>query len=154
MSGSKEHDVMYAIVATGGKQVRVAAGDVVQVEKLEAPVGDQVELGSVKMLATEDGLVTDAGKLAQAKVVCEVMDQGRGKKIRVFKYKRRKGYRRTMGHRQSYTQLKVKEILEAGSGAKAAAKPAPKEAPAEEAPVQEAPETAAAPASGTENTEA
>ncbi len=101
---------MYAVVTTGGKQVKVAEGDVIRVEKLEAPVGDTLEINQVSLIVKDDGIIIDAKKLAKAKVVCEVMGQGRRKKIRVFKKKRRKNYMRTYGHRQSYTELKVQEI--------------------------------------------
>ncbi len=101
---------MYAVVATGGKQIKVAKGDVVRVEKIEAPVGDTIELSNVCLLANEDSLVVDPKKLKKAKVICEVTEQDRAKKIRVFKKKRRKNYIRTQGHRQSYTQLKVRDI--------------------------------------------
>lgn len=101
---------MYAVVTTGGKQVKVAEGDRVRVEKLDAPVGDTVELNEVKLIAKDDGLVVDAKALDKAKVVCEVLSQGRAKKIRVFKKKRRKNYMRTAGHRQSFTELKVTSI--------------------------------------------
>jgi large subunit ribosomal protein L21 len=103
--------MMYAVVQTGGKQVKLTPGDVVRVESLDAPVGDTVELGEVKLLAGESGLVVDPKQLAGAKVVCKVTAHGRGKKIRVFKYKRRKNYSRTRGHRQNYTQLKVQDIV-------------------------------------------
>jgi len=102
---------MYAVVATGGKQVKVTPGAVLRVECLDAPVGDTIELGEVKLLAGESGLVVDPKALAGAKVVCVVTAHGRGKKIRVFKYKKRKNYSRTQGHRQNYTQLKVKDIV-------------------------------------------
>lgn len=101
---------MYAVVTTGGKQIKVAKGDIVRVEKIEAPVGDTVELGGVCLLAKEDSLVVDPKALAGAKIICEVTAQDRAKKIRVFKKKRRKNYMRTQGHRQYYTQLKVREI--------------------------------------------
>lgn len=101
---------MYALVETGGKQVKVAEGDRLRVEKISAEVGDTVELGSVKMLALEGDTVIDPVALESAKVVCEVTGQGRRKKIRVFKYKRRKNYHRTYGHRQDYTELKVTSI--------------------------------------------
>lgn len=101
---------MYAVVATGGKQIKVAEGDVVRVEKLPAAVGDTINLDKVCLLAKDDGLVVDPQALASAKVVCEVTGEGRKKKIRVFKKKRRKNYMRTYGHRQSYTELKVREI--------------------------------------------
>lgn len=102
---------MYAIVATGGKQVKVAQGDTIRVEKLEAQVGDTVELDQVMMLSKDDGAVFDEKGLAKAKVVCTVTRQDRAKKIRVFKMKRRKNYHRTYGHRQPYTELKVEKIM-------------------------------------------
>jgi len=101
---------MYAVVATGGKQVKVEQGDRIRVEKLEVKVGDTVELDQVKMLSKDDGVVMDEKGLAKAKVVCTVVAQGRAKKIRVFKFKRRKNYHRTYGHRQPYTELMVEKI--------------------------------------------
>lgn len=101
---------MYAVVKTGGKQYKVTAGDTLRVEKLEVPVGGTVELNQVCLVATDDGVIVDPKALASAKVIAEVSGQGRRKKIRVFKYKRRKNYHRTYGHRQSYTELKIREI--------------------------------------------
>lgn len=101
---------MYAVVATGGKQVKVAEGDVIRVEKLDANVGDTIELEDVKFIAKEDGAVVDPAALKGAKVICRVTGQGRRKKIRVFKMKRRKNYHRTIGHRQDFTELKIQEI--------------------------------------------
>ena len=101
---------MYAVVVTGGKQIKVAEGDVVRVEKLDANVGDIIELGEVRLIAKDDGLIADPAALKNSKVVCKVNGQGRAKKIRVFKMKRRKNYHRTYGHRQCYTELKVQSI--------------------------------------------
>jgi len=101
---------MYAVVKTGGKQHKVSEGDVLRVEKLDAPVGDTVELTSIALLSTGEALVVDPKALESANVVCEVVRQGRAKKIRVFKKKKRKNYMRTYGHRQSYTELKVQTI--------------------------------------------
>ncbi len=101
---------MYAVVKTGGKQVKVAQGDVLRIEKLDAPVGDTIELADIAMLAKDDKIVLEPKKLSKAKVICEVLAQDRAKKIRVFKKKRRQGYVRTYGHRQSFTQIKVIEI--------------------------------------------
>ena len=101
---------MYAVVITGGKQYKVSQGDVLRVEKLEVPVGGTIELDQVCLVAKDDGVVVDAQALASAKVVAAVTGQGRRKKIRVFKYKRRKNYHRTYGHRQSYTELTIQEI--------------------------------------------
>lgn len=101
---------MYAVVTTGGKQVKVAQGDVIRVEKIDAEVGDTVELDEVCFLSKDDGIVADPEALGSAKVICQVTRQGLHKKIRVFKMKRRKDYRRTRGHRQRYTELKIREI--------------------------------------------
>lgn len=101
---------MYAVVTTGGKQVKVSEGDTIRVEKLDAAIGDTVELDQVHMLGSDEGAQIDADVLSKAKVVCKVTGQGRGKKIRVFKYKRRKNYSRTYGHRQPYTELQIEQI--------------------------------------------
>ncbi len=101
---------MYAVVTTGGKQIRVAEGDVVRVEKLELNIGDTVELDNVQMIGKDEGAIFEPDALTGAKVVCQVMGQGRRKKIKIFKMKRRKNYHRTAGHRQYYTELKVQEI--------------------------------------------
>lgn len=101
---------MYAVVTTGGKQVKVSKGTLVRVEKIDAPVGDTVELTHVCLLANEEQLVVDPKALESAKVVCQVVSHGLRKKIRVFKKRRRKGYVRTQGHRQIYTELKVEDI--------------------------------------------
>ncbi len=101
---------MYAVLTTGGKQVKVAKGDVIRVEKINAEVGDTVELDNVNFLAKDKKTVIEPKALAKAKVVCLVTGQGRRKKIRVFKMKRRKNYRRTIGHRQYYTELTVQDI--------------------------------------------
>lgn len=102
---------MYAVVMTGGKQVKVAKGDVLRVEKLEGLVGDTVELSDVRLLAMEDGLVVDPAALGGAKVVCDIVSHDRAKKVRVFKKRRRKQYKLLAGHRQSYTELRVREIV-------------------------------------------
>ena len=101
---------MYAVVATGGKQVRVEPGDRVRVERLEGEVGSTVNLDEVKLIAKDEGIVAEPSALESAKVVCTLTDQGRGKKIRVFKRKRRKGYSRLRGHRQYYTELQIDSI--------------------------------------------
>ncbi len=101
---------MYVVVTTGGKQVKLAQGDVVRVEKIEGPVGETVELKGVNLVAKDDGVVVDAKALENAKVTCEIVRQGRARKVRVYKRKRKKNYQRTYGHRQSYTQLKVRSI--------------------------------------------
>ena len=101
---------MYAIIETGGKQQKVIPGEQLRIEKLEAKVGDTVRFDKV-MLVNRDGMVA-LGKpyVDGASVTAKVMEQGRGKKILVFKKKRRKQYRRTRGHRQSFTAVKVEAI--------------------------------------------
>ena len=101
---------MYAIVRTGGKQLKIAEGDIVRVEKLEGEVGDTVELGPVSLVAKDDGIVVDPKKLKKTKVSGTILRQDRAKKIRVFKMKRRKNYSRTYGHRQAYTEIRIEGI--------------------------------------------
>lgn len=101
---------MYAIIATGGKQYKVTAGESLQIEKLKADVGAQVEFDQVLMLV--DGEKIDVGTpyLEGVKVVGEVVQQGRGEKINIIKFRRRKHYMRHQGHRQDYTAVKVSAI--------------------------------------------
>ena len=103
---------MYAVVATGGKQLKVAEGDVVTVEKLDAEVGSTVDL-DVLFLANEDSIVADPASLEKAKVVCEIVEHFKGEKVVIFKFKKRKGYKRTRGHRQQLTRVLVKEVRQA-----------------------------------------
>ncbi|MBI3359226.1 MAG: 50S ribosomal protein L21 [Nitrospirae bacterium] len=102
---------MHAVLETGGKQYRVCVGEVVRVEKCSATKGDKIELGPILLLQKEEEVISDVERLKSAKVVCQVLQQGREKKIQIFKKKRRKNYRRSQGHRQSFTQLKVLEIV-------------------------------------------
>ena len=101
---------MHAIVKTGGKQYRVAAGDVVRVEKLEGEVGAKITLSQVLLVSGEAGTTVGAPLVPGAEVSGTVVEQERGDKIRVFKYKKRKHYRRTRGHRQSYTALRIDAV--------------------------------------------
>ena len=101
---------MYAIVRTGGKQYQVACGDQVRVEKLDGNVGDSIDLVDVLMVSDGDDVKVGQPVLENAKVTAKIAEQGRGKKVIVFKRKRRKGYRLKKGHRQSYTALKIEEI--------------------------------------------
>jgi large subunit ribosomal protein L21 len=107
----KEVLSMYAVITTGGKQYKVAPGDVVRVESLDAKKGDTVELKEVYMIADGDKVSVGKPTLASAKVTAEVVGEGRGEKLLIFKHKKRKGFRRTNGHRQNYTAIKVKEII-------------------------------------------
>lgn len=101
---------MYAVIATGGKQYRVSEGDVIYVEKLDAEVDTTVELGNVLAIAKEDGMVIGKPVVEGAKVTAKVVAQGKAKKVIVFKYKRKKDYRRKQGHRQPYTKLQIEKI--------------------------------------------
>jgi large subunit ribosomal protein L21 len=128
---------MFAIVRTGGKQYRVAAGDKIAVEKLSGVAGDKVSLGDV-LLAGEGADIADLNGLT---VSAEIIAQERGEKVIVFKKRRRHNYRRKQGHRQSLTLLRI-----LGVGKEAAKKAAPKaEAAPADADADAAPEKAAAP---------
>lgn len=101
---------MYAIIATGGKQYRVQEGDVIYVEKLNAEVEASVELNDVLAIGKEEGLVVGKPVVEGAKVVAKVLEQGKGKKVIVFKYKPKKDFRKKNGHRQMYTKLQIEKI--------------------------------------------
>lgn len=102
---------MYAIISVGGKQVKVREGDTVRVERLPGEVGDTVTLEDVLLVQKEDGTLAVGTPTVKGGVVTgSIVDQGRGKKIIVFKHKRRKDYRRKQGHRQDYTALKITGI--------------------------------------------
>ena len=112
---------MYAIFENGSKQYKVSVGDLIKVEKLNAAVGETVQFSAV-MTADDNGI--QVGKeVANVKVTCEVVSQGKEKKIIVFKYKAKKNERKKQGHRQPYTQLKVTAIGEATAPAKKTAEP-------------------------------
>ncbi len=100
---------MYAIIKTGGKQYRVAAGDMLDIEKLDAEVGATVELPAICVI---DGEKVEANpeKAAATKVVASVVDQFRDKKVLVFKFKKRKNYKKLRGHRQYLTRVKIESI--------------------------------------------
>ncbi len=117
---------MYAVIETGGKQYRVAPGDVIDVERGPA-VGDDggVELDRVLMVSGDGGVEVGSPAVAGARVLATVVDEVRGPKVRVFKMKRRKGYRRTRGHRQDLLRLRIGDIV-TGSGGKSEKKPAEK----------------------------
>lgn len=113
---------MYAVIATGGKQYQVTPNRRFWVEKIDAEVGQKVVLDQV-LLTSEDGKVVHGTPFIKgAKVTAEVVEQGRGKKIRVVKFRRRKDSKSQTGHRQSRTCLKIVSIGEAKAVAKAAAK--------------------------------
>ena len=102
---------MYAIIETGGKQYRVEKGDVLSIEKLPAEAGEIVEVSNVLALGDENGLSVGKPYLRGAKVALKVLEQGRGDKILVFKYKPKKKYRRLKGHRQPFSKVLVDEII-------------------------------------------
>jgi len=102
---------MYAIIESGGKQHRAEPGRMLKLEKLVGEKGSQVELTNVLLVADGDNVKVGSPTVAGAKVVSEIVRQGRGPKISVFKFKRRKKYRRHIGHRQALTTVRVKEII-------------------------------------------
>ena len=102
---------MYAIMLTGGKQLTVKVGDIVEIEKIDGAVGDAVTFSEVLAVGEEGGkLNVGTPRVAGAQVAGKVLDQFRGKKLIAFKMKRRKGYRRTVGHRQSLTRVEITAI--------------------------------------------
>ncbi|MGB6346261.1 MAG: 50S ribosomal protein L21, partial [Methyloceanibacter sp.] len=105
---------MFAVIRTGGKQYRVAPNDVIEIERIAGESGDIIELGEVLLLGGDSGPKTGSPTIAGALVAAELVEQTRGDKIIVFKKKRRKGYRRTRGHRQDLTMLRITEILTDG----------------------------------------
>ncbi len=99
---------MYAIIATGGKQYKVSEGDVIKVEKLAGEAGDAVTFDQV--VAISDETLKVGADVAKATVSATVMEQGRDKKVIVYKYKRKTGYHKKNGHRQSFTRVKIEKI--------------------------------------------
>lgn len=131
---------MYAVVKTGGKQYRVSKDDILKVERLPGEAGEVITLDDVLMVGEGKDVTLGEPKVAGAAVAAEILEQGRGPKITIFKKRRRQNYRRKKGHRQLLTVLRVTEILTDGAKAKPAAKKAakkaepkaePKDAPAE-----------------------
>lgn len=106
----KEVYFMYAVLVTGGKQYRVQEGEVLYVEKLNAEVETTVELNEILAVGKEEGLVIGKPLVEGAKVVAKVLEQGRAKKVVVFKFKRKLDYRKKQGHRQSYTKIQIEKI--------------------------------------------
>lgn len=102
---------MYAIIETGGKQYRVQEGDTIFVEKLDIDNEEQVSFDKVLFISKDDDLVVGKPYIEGAKVEGKVLEQGKGKKVVVFKYKAKKNYRKKQGHRQPYTKVKVEKIL-------------------------------------------
>jgi large subunit ribosomal protein L21 len=107
----KNGDKAYAIVQTGGKQYKVSSGETIDVSHLAAEQGSTVELGEVLLVADGKSVKVGTPTVEGAKVIAEVVDAGKGKKVIVFKYKPKVRYRRMKGHRQLYTKLVIKEIV-------------------------------------------
>jgi large subunit ribosomal protein L21 len=101
---------MYAVVENGGKQFRVAPGDSIHVDTLAAEIGAEVDLGRVICLVTDDNTLKAGADVASAKVKGTVTEHGRADKVIVFKFKRKKQYKKTIGHRQNFTRVKVSAI--------------------------------------------
>jgi large subunit ribosomal protein L21 len=102
---------MYAVIETGGKQYRVAPGDTVQVETLAGEPGAEIELGRVLAVMGDDAQLLTGDRIANAKVRATIKTNDRSAKVLVFKFKRKKQYKRTIGHRQNFTEVTVNEIL-------------------------------------------
>ena len=104
---------MYAIIRTGGKQYQVAAGDTLKVERVQGEVGDTIEINDVLLVADGDNVTVGQPVIEGARVTAKITEQGRAKKILVFKKKKRKGYQVKNGHRQQYTALTIEEVATA-----------------------------------------
>jgi len=101
---------MYAVIKTGGKQYKVAEGDVLNVEKLSFDVNNSVEINEVLLVSKDGNIQVGAPYVNGAKVIAEVVEQGKCKKVISFKYKRKTGFRKKIGHRQLFTALKIVKI--------------------------------------------
>ncbi len=101
---------MYAVIKTGGKQYKVAAGDKLKVEKLVGDVGSKVVIDKVLLIADGENTTIGAPLVAGAKVNATVVSHGRADKVMIFKFRRRKHYRKTQGHRQSFTEIQIDTI--------------------------------------------
>src|ERR1700758_3525682 len=132
---------MYAVIRAGGKQYRVAPGDVIRVEKVGTGTDGQVEFNDVVAVSASEGEIVRPA--SDARVVGEVVEEGRGAKILVFHYKRKKQYKKLRGHRQAYTAVRISEIAFDGQSFKAPELPKkeakPKKVKAHEAEEHEAP---------------
>jgi len=124
---------MYAVIETGGKQYRVQEGDVITVEKLKVSAGDDITFDRVLMLSDGEKVQVGTPILEAAKVFGTVVENGKGEKVIIFKYKAKKDYRKKQGHRQPYTMVKIESLSADGKPAvkKAAEKPAAETAAAE-----------------------
>jgi large subunit ribosomal protein L21 len=120
---------MFAVIKTGGKQYRVAAEDVIKVERIKGDQGEIIQFGEVLLLGG-DSVTLGAPTVAGASVAAEVVEQGRGPKVIAFKKRRRKNSRRKRGHRQEFTMVRITEILTDGKAPSKAARPKAKRKPA------------------------
>ena len=102
---------MYAIICNGGKQHRVTEGERVRVEYLVGDVGDKVSLGNILLVGNQDSVEVGTPFLTEARITGTIVEQGKEKKVTIFKFKRRKMYRRKLGHRQLFTELEIGKIL-------------------------------------------
>lgn len=117
---------MYAVIKTGGKQYRVSPGDKLKVETIDAEVGASFDFDTVLMISDGDELTVGAPTIASAKVTAEVVAHGRGKKVEIIKFRRRKHHQKRTGHRQNFTQVEIQSINGKGAVAKKKAAPAKK----------------------------
>jgi large subunit ribosomal protein L21 len=101
---------MYAVIATGGKQYRVTEGETLKVEKLAGEEGSEIELDQVLMVADGDNIQVGTPVLETGKVTAKIKSHGRGKKVEIVKFRRRKHHRKQMGHRQSFTEIEISKI--------------------------------------------
>jgi large subunit ribosomal protein L21 len=101
---------VYAVIESGGKQHKVSEGEILRVEKIDAEIGAEIKLDKVMMVKTDDTVKVGTPYVDNASVTAEVVEQGKYKKIIIFKYKRKKNYQRKKGHRQQYTALRIKAI--------------------------------------------
>ena len=101
---------MYAVIKTGGKQFKVAEGDVLKVEKLTADVGKTLNLNSVLTLVDGDKVTIGTPMITGASIDATIVSHGKGDKVKIFKMNRRKGYRKSQGHRQGFTEIKIDKI--------------------------------------------
>lgn len=101
----------FAIIKSGGKQYRAQKGWVLKVEKIEGKPGDKIELNDVLMLVDDSGIKAQKSQLEGAKVVCELVEHKKDKKVMIYKLRRRKNSRRRQGHRQNHTMIKVMDIV-------------------------------------------
>ena len=101
---------MYAIIKTGGKQYRVQEGDMIRIEKIDGQSDEQIEFNEVLAVSKDDKMAVGTPTIEGAKVIGKVVEQGKAKKIIVFKYKPKKDYRKKQGHRQPYTKVMIEKI--------------------------------------------